>query len=272
MLVPTIMSRTEPQKIIPSWSSGTDVEIANALIEHYAGRIDLTEYWSVGDERQVTLSASDARTYGLSSNYPAQTITLVLMNEGGLQLTESINGHSECVFVVGLKESLYPSNELHTVNSTTIGYKDWASRSYLNGNFRSAFPSALKDIFKQFKNVVIKNATDLSVTETLDDYFAFPAEKQVFGTNLRDTTGIAEQSLSQFEYYQTSANRVKSWSINPSTGAHFVQYPGTYNYWTLRTYYNINNYILCVDMDGSKPILGGDPTGVGWPYSPFGCI
>jgi len=45
---------------IVSFASGTDQELADMLAAHYAGDIDIHDYWSVGDTRTVSLSAMDA--------------------------------------------------------------------------------------------------------------------------------------------------------------------------------------------------------------------
>ena len=66
---------------IVTWADGTDAEIVAMVNAADDGMINLADYWSVGDERQVTLSAMEAT--GVGESHVEQTVTFVLMNAGG---------------------------------------------------------------------------------------------------------------------------------------------------------------------------------------------
>lgn len=182
--------------MIPSWSTGTDAEIVEALQKHYAGEIDLHDYWNVGDERQIELSAAT----GMST----QTITMVIMNKGGKILSDGI---TECAFIVGQKNCLQSKVNMDTNQDYTGGWDGCTRRTWCNSDYKNSFPSTIIGIFKQYKNITANGTGSIVVTS--DDYFAPPAEKEVFGTNY-NASFDAEQSLSQFEFYQTQTNRIKN--------------------------------------------------------------
>ena len=187
-----------------SWAGGTDEEIVKMVNAADKGLINLADYWSVGDERQVTLSRIGATES--ETSFSAQTVTFVLMNAGGKTLANATpSGRTECSFIVGMKNGLAEKGRMDYTS------KIWDScfrRTWCNGLFRNAIPEALRGIFKQHLNVTANGTGSTTVTST--DYFAFPAEKEVFGSNT-NANSTAEASLTQFEYYATEANRIKTY-------------------------------------------------------------
>ena len=138
----------------------------------------------------------------VGENQPEQDVTFVLMHNGGFELTAG----GTCAAVVGMKDCL-----------TTKGYMDPRNNSgswincplitWCNSNYREAFPTTFKALFKQFK--VTTAATFGTSTVVTDDYFALFAEKEVFGTTINAINGT-EDNLFQIELYKTVANRKKT--------------------------------------------------------------
>ena len=185
-----------------SWTSGTDKEIVKMVQLADNGLINLSDYWSVGDERQVTLSRIGATE--LEPPFAEQTVTFVLMNVGGKTLANATpSGRTECSFIVGMKNGLA---EKRMMDHTSTVWDSCVRRTWCNGLFRNAIPATLRDIFKQHLNITADGPNSTTVTST--DYFALPAEKEVFGSNTK-ANSTAEASLTQFEYYATEANRIK---------------------------------------------------------------
>lgn len=250
-----------------SWSTGTDEEIVRAIAAADAGEIDLynDNGWRVGDTRTVSLSAIgatgtyDGVTWSVGETHGAQDIELVLMNKGGITLS---NGN-ECKFVVGMKDSL---NEVGYMNSSDTNSGSWdgcARRNWCNGGFRQAIPDSLRPIFKQMRTITAEtyNGTTL---KTSTDYFALPAEREVFGGGYglsgrgysNDAEAVSE-NLPQFTWYATSSNRVKQ--VNGSDSA-----------WWERSPYAKNSSRFC------HVVIGGAASGHNaintYGLSPFGCI
>ena len=202
---------------IPMWSTGTDAEIVEALEKHYAGDIDLTQYWSVGQERTIHLSAiSEDSSLHIGDSHVAQDIVVVLLHEGGKMLAD---GETECAFVIGQKYAL-KNDSTHLVESgcmysteKTNNYVGWESserRTWCNTNFRNAIPSSIRGIFLQHINHTDGDVNGGSDYETID-YFELPCEKEYLGTTnyARSSESPLEADMPYLTYYQTTTNRVK---------------------------------------------------------------
>ena len=144
---------------------------------------------------------------GVGESHAAQTVTFVLMNAGGKTLAEATpSGRTECSFIVGMKNGLAEKGYMNSSNTNSGGWEASARRTWCNSVFRNAIPEVLRDIFKQHLNITADGSSTTTVTST--DYFALPAEKEVFGS-VALANSAAESSLTQFEYYVTEANRIK---------------------------------------------------------------
>lgn len=188
--------------IVPSWSTGTDQEIVDALIAHYNGEINLREWWNVGEERVVSLSAITTKAVDYAQ--PAHDAIMVIMHMGGKQLVTPINGHTECAFVIGMKNTLMNNDKMNST-ATANGWSACPVRTWFNDSFYNAIPSSIRPIFKQYVNI----QGGSSSKELTSDYFALPAEKEVFGSNTY-ASSVFEEDLVQFSYYNTADNRKKS--------------------------------------------------------------
>ena len=237
----------------PTWAGGTDAEIVEALNKHYAGEIDLTQYWSVGDERTVSLSAMSAT--GVSESHVAQNVTMVLMNVGGKTLNTSINGHTECAFIVGQKNGLDETGYMNSTNTNSGGWNGCARRTWCNSVYKNAIPSTLVGIFKEHKNKAGLGGGSSSGTQEVVDTFALPAEVEVFGSTTYSVSGEG----TQFKYYETSVNRVKKLGDS-----------GSATYWWERSPYAGGGVSFCrVSSDGSS---NGYVASTTYAIAPFGVI
>lgn len=188
-----------------SWSNGSYEQIAAMLDAHYKGRINIANYWSIGDTRTITLDAI-AQT-NVTSAMSTQVIQLVLLNAGGKTLVQSQYGTNTCAFVVGIKNVLSSSAAINT--STVSKYSTSAIRSVLNNQVYSAFPSDMKLLMKSFVNkttIYEYSGASASLEET-EDLVCLAGANEVFGyPNSWDT--LAGEGT-QFTYYTTQANRIK---------------------------------------------------------------
>lgn len=216
----------EPLPFRPvTWAGGTDEEIVAMVAAADAGLINLEDYWAVGDTRTVQLSAMSAT--GVGESHAAQQVDLVLMHAGGYDLNTAVaSGRTKCSFVVGLKDSLAEKGYMNSSDANSGSWNGSARRTWCNDVFRNAIPSTLRAIFKQFKTVTAKTYSG-STNKTSVDYFALPAEREIFGA--KNHCNQAEyNALFQFDYYKTASNRVKNlgktgtavswWERSPSAG------------------------------------------------------
>ena len=250
-----------PLKIV-TWADGTDAEIVAMVNAADNGEINLADYWAVGDERQVTLSAMAAT--GVEEIHAEQTVTFVLMNSGGKTLANATSsGRSECSFIVGMKNVLAKKGAMNSANTAAGGWDTCPRRTWCNEVFRNAIPESLREIFKEHFNTTGNTTGSTTVIST--DYFALPAEKEVFGRN-KKANSTAESSLTQFEYYATAANILKRKGDNVVVWS--LRSPSS----SLDTYYCNANYDY-IESDGTYvPIPGEYYAFFDYSLSPFGVI
>lgn len=230
----------------------TDEQFSNTVSDLDSGILTTSDLpWAVGDTRTVNLSAMSAT--GVSESHDAETVTFVIQNVGGVTLTSG----KECHYVVGLLNCLTKTGYMNSSNTNAGSWKSSARRAWCNSVFRNAIPSTIRNCFKQFK-CVTATEYNASTTTTTDDYFALPAEKEVFGTRTYSNQTEAHV-LTQFEWYKTSANRIKK--LGNSGSAHW---------WGERSpCFDRSSYFCIVDNGGAA---NGDNAGDTNGLAPFGCI
>lgn len=248
----TIIHKNGPTPLV-SWSTGTDAEIKAMVDAYHAGELtleDIQSVWSIGDEREVSLSAMAAT--GVGETHASQTVKIVLMNFGGKTLSDN----TECLAIVGQKNSLAEAGQMNSSGTNSGGWNSCARRTWCNSVYKNAVPETLRAIFKEFNNVTADGSS--TTTATSADYFALPSEKEVFGS-ITYANATAEASNSQFKYYETSANRIKTLGEGGSAG----------NWWE-RSPHSGTSHSFCrlsatgtADSSSAHSNLG---------LAPFGCI
>ena len=244
-----------PLKIV-TWANGTDEEIVAMVEAADQGVINLSDYWAVGDIRTVQLSAMSAT--GVGESHAAQQVDLVLMHAGGYDLNAAVaSGRTKCSFVVGLKDSLAEAGYMNSSNTNSGSWNGSARRTWCNNVFRNAIPSTLRAIFKQFKTVTAQTYNG-STNQTSVDYFALPAEREVFG-NRNDCNQAEYNALFQFDYYKTASNRVKKLGRTGTASG----------WWGRSPFYDLSTYFCGVGSDGTAGNSRASNTNG---LAPFGCI
>ena len=241
------LKRVQTLKIV-SWADGTDEEIAAMVAAADAGKIVLSDYWSEGDTRTVSLSSMPAT--GVDESHAAQDVQFVLTDPGHYTLA---NG-KKCNFVVLQKDCLREYGVMNSQGTNIGGWNNCPRRTWCNSVYRNAIPSTLRGIFKQFK-VRTANGSGSGVTESTD-WFSLFSEKEVFGSTTYANSS-AESKNSQLTWFKTSSNRIKR--VN-----------GRADWWWERSPRSGGSYLFCSVTDS-----GGDDWGYAH-YSrglaPFGCI
>ena len=262
---------------IVTWADGTDEEIVAMVQAADKGEINLADHWHVGDERIVHLSAMRdnwsttnptelraAPEKAVLEGHVEQDVMMVLMHVGGKTLANATaSGRTTCSFIVGLKNGLANGTDgeygyINSVNTNAGGWDSCVRRKWCNEVFKNAVPESIRSIFKQHLNITADGSGSTTATST--DYFALPAEKEIFGTNVyADST--AETSLSQFTYYATSSNRIKTCGDSDSASASL--------WWERSPYPGDSSRFCLVRFDGSA---GYNYARLTYLLAPFGCI
>ena len=258
---------------LKTFATATEQEIVDMVSEADAGNIDLYDDagWRVGQERSVSLSAInssgtyDSVTWSVGESQAAQTATLVLMHKGLYELVNPVldkqgQARTTCSFVVGLKNCLSAKGYMNGTATNSGSWNGCARRNWCNGGFRQALPSDLRSCFKKFKCITgdYNNTPSGGTNITSQDYFALPAEKEIFGSNTWSTTNETN-ALTQFEWYQNTANRIKKQGDSGSACIWSERSPGNYS----------SSDFCFVLTDGDAN--GGGAQGANG-ISPFGCL
>ena len=252
---------TDPNAVeIVSWADGTDAQIVAMVAALDAGEITVEETgWKVGDTRTVHLSAMEAT--GVGESHAEQDVELVLMHAGGYELADG----STCNFVVGQKDSLAEKGYMNSTGTNAGSWDGSARRAWCNSTYKNAIPEALRPIFKQFKTITAETYNGTTLKTSLD-YFALPAAKEIFGgtaTSAGSATSYSNltefNALFQFEYYQTSANRIKKLGISGNA----------LTWWERSPNYSSSYRFCIVGGDGGASYgIANSTRGL----APFGCI
>ena len=123
-----------------SWSSASDETIAAMLDDANAGKIDLTDYWNIGDKRSVFFDEGEVKNNS-SRNYSAHNNYLLLANEGGY---DNVN----YVILLFYAYHFVPS----IIESASVPYSLFDSTdisSYLDSVFKY-LPKVIRDRAKTF--------------------------------------------------------------------------------------------------------------------------
>lgn len=259
---------------LKTFATANNAEILEMVCKADRGEMDLYDDagWRVGQEHSVDLAPiiydDQAKTSSASVDYtvgetqPAQTVTLVLSNKGGKTLTNSVldkqgQTRTECIFQWDLKDGLSKKGYINSTSSNTGSWKECARRAWCNYGFYNALPPCIRACTKSFK-VLTAQTYNGSTNETVDDYCALRAEKEVQGSRTYSNQTEAN-ALTQATYYETSSNRIKKIGSDGSADSWFERSPQSTS----------NQHFCAVQSDGTARVLAANGTAC---IAPFGCF
>lgn len=256
---------------IVTFADGTDEEIAKMVQAHYNDKINISDYWAVGDTRSVSLSAMSAT--GVGESHRAQTVQLVIGDFEHDDLVTAINGHTKAAITLLQKDCLmdaanasnptngYGNTEngyMNSSNTNVGGWKSCARRTWCNNVYFAALPSAWQSIVKTV-NKKVSVGNNSSTIETVQDKIFLAAEIEIFGSTNRSYAGEG----TQYQFYKNAtANRYKM----PKWGSSYVS-----NIYWQRSPYSGDTAGFCgVNADGSAN--GGRTASTAIGVAPCLCI
>lgn len=221
---------------IVTWADGTYDEIKAMLSAHYAGLIDISDYWSVGDVRTIPISSiSDT---GVGETQSAQNAEVVIIGFEHDDLVTSVNGNSKSAVSLQLKNSLETVGYMYSAYAgTDYSLCDGSPRrTWCNGVFKNALPAELVSLIKtvtkktwRYANGGYSGYESYRTQQTTEDDCFLVSEFEVFGTQglPADTYGTVGEDGTQYEYYKTTSNRIKYLGVSGTSA----------NIWWLRSSY-----------------------------------
>jgi hypothetical protein len=217
---------------------GSDDEVATMINDHYAGLIDVAEYWQIGDIRTITLNAIASGTTGEAQS--SQNVQLVII---GIKHDDKADGSGKATITVQTKDCLGAGGMINAPSSG-YNYSLWAytsRRTWCNNDFKSALPTWLQNLIKPVAKVTNRHAHTTNSnygalrgqTTTTDSVFLL-SEFETFGTSpFISMGGDVGSDGTQYEYMKTQSNRIKGgpsqyWWLRSS----IVSSAGTFDYAT----------------------------------------
>lgn len=221
---------------IVAFATGTDEEIAAMIEAHYNNKINIADYWAVGDMRTVHLSPMAATVVGES--HREQTVQFVIGDFEHDDLATPINGHSKAAVTLLQKDCLMDasnaSNPVDGGNNTEKGrmnsgatnvggWKNCERRAWCNSVYFNALPSVWQSMVKTVNKKTSAGNTQ-SIIETVQDKIFLAAEIEIFGSEFKSYAGEG----AQYQYYKNAtANRYKmpKWISNSYSSIYWERSP-----------------------------------------------
>ena len=254
---------------IVTFADGTDEEIAAMMQAHYDNKINIADYWAVGDKRSVNLSAMSATYVGES--HRAQTVQFAIADFGKDELSTPINGHTMAAITLTqvncLMDATSASNSnngssdtergyMNSSNTNAGGWTDCARRKWCNEIYYNALPSVFKSMVKEVNKKTSAGNQSSTINTTKDKAFLL-SESEIYGSTTYSKSGEG----TQYEYYKTTANRYKLPKWNSSSNSHW--------YWDRSPSGSGSSYFCGVDSDGGA---NWNSAGNAYGFAPCLCI
>lgn len=257
---------------VQAFADATDEEIAGMLEMHKKGKIYIPDIWTVGDMRNVQLSAMGTGGY-VGETHKEQYVRYII---GGMDGVEGYTGYElsdgsgrslitldqeNCLsetapnipivgeipseyFVTSSTDSEY--GYMNPTNTNAGGWKDSARRKWCNDTYYNALPATFRPLVKQVKvwtdNVGNGSNKEAAVTAT-DDYAFLHAEYEVFGagTYANQYEQNKQQQLPYFKLSDSNMYKKPLKSSSDINGPYFARNPAT----------NASYYFCGVRKDGT---------------------
>lgn len=175
----------EPEDLkIVAFADGTDAEIEKMIEAHYAGKINISDYWAVGDKRTIHHNAMDAT--GVSESHRANDYAYVIIGIEHDDLVTAINGKTKAAITIQTERMLYldttteynasynASHECGYINGSSTNSGGWEGcvrRTWCNNVYKKCLPTYIQNMMKQVKKLT--SAGSRSSTIKISNDYAF---------------------------------------------------------------------------------------------------
>lgn len=253
----------EPEDLkIVAFADGTDAEIEKMIEAHYAGKINISDYWAVGDKRTIHHNAMDAT--GVSESHRANDYAYVIIGIEHDDLVTAINGKTKAAITIQTERMLYldttteynssydTSHECGYMNSSNTNSGGWGycdRHTWCNNVYKKCLPTYIQNMMKQVRKLTSEGSQSNTI-KTSNDYAFLPSEIEIFGSTMHSFAGEGKQ----YQYFKNAtANRYKK-----------PRYSSTYvsgQYWTRSPYSSGSDSFCGVGRGGSANADSASNTG-----------
>lgn len=253
----------EPEDLkIVTFADGTDAEIEKMIEAHYAGKINIGDYWAVGDKRTIHHNAMAAT--GVSESHKANDYIYVIIGIEHDDLVTAINGKTKAAITIQTERMLYldttteynssydTSHECGYMNSSNTNSGGWGycdRHTWCNNVYKKCLPTYIQNMMKQVRKLTSEGSQSNTI-KTSNDYAFLPSEIEIFGSTTHSFAGEGKQ----YQYFKNAtANRYKK-----------PRYSSTYvsgQYWTRSPYSSGSDSFCGVGRGGSANADSASNTG-----------
>ena len=244
----------EPEDLkIVAFADGTDAEIEKMIEAHYAGKINISDYWAVGDKRTIHHNAMDAT--GVSESHRANDYAYVIIGIEHDDLVTAINGKTKAAITIQTERMLYldttteynasynASHECGYINGSSTNSGGWEGcvrRTWCNNVYKKCLPTYIQNMMKQVKKLTSAGSRS-STIKTSNDYAFLLSETEIFGSAAYSYAGEGKQ----YQYFKNAtANRYKKPRFDDSLVSG--------HYWERSPYFGSESRFCHVDVSGNS--------------------
>lgn len=244
----------EPEDLkIVAFADGTDAEIEKMIEAHYAGKINISDYWAVGDKRTIHHNAMDAT--GVSESHRANDYAYVIIGIEHDDLVTAINGKTKAAITIQTERMLYldttteynasynASHECGYINSSSTNSGGWEGcvrRTWCNNVYKKCLPTYIQNMMKQVKKLTSAGSRS-STIKISNDYAFLLSETEIFGSAAYSYAGEGKQ----YQYFKNAtANRYKKPRFDDSLVSG--------HYWERSPYFGSESRFGHVDVSGNS--------------------
>lgn len=244
----------EPEDLkIVAFADGTDAEIEKMIEAHYAGKINISDYWAVGDKRTIHHNAMDAT--GVSESHRANDYAYVIIGIEHDDLVTAINGKTKAAITIQTERMLYldttteynasynASHECGYINGSSTNSGGWEGcvrRTWCNNVYKKCLPTYIQNMMKQVKKLTSAGSRS-STIKTSNDYAFLLSEIEIFGSAAYSYAGEGKQ----YQYFKNAtANRYKKPRFDDSLVSG--------HYWERSPYFGSESRFCHVGVSGNS--------------------
>ena len=184
--------------IVP-FADATFEEIAIMLKRHYAGIIDLSEYWNVGDTKRISYGTMSAAGVGETHNSATQAITIIGFNH------DDMTGGGKAAVTLQFVNGIGNAGYVHRVASNAGGWRDSARRAWMENVFIGSLDDKLQAMIKPVDKLCSLGNRSNQLLSTSDRAFLL-SESEIMGRSV--TQGVLNEG-EQYAYFKNAQNRRK---------------------------------------------------------------
>lgn len=256
-----LLGEPEDLKIV-AFADGTDAEIEKMIEAHYAGKINIGDYWAVGDKRTIHHNAMAAT--GVSESHKANDYIYVIIGIEHDDLVTAINGKTKAAITIQTERMLYldttteynasynASHECGYINGSSTNSGGWEGcvrRTWCNNVYKKCLPTYIQNMMKQVEKLTSAGSRS-STIKISNDYAFLLSEIEIFGSATYSYAGEGKQ----YQYFKNAtANRYKK----PRYSSAYV----SGQYWTRSPYSSDSDSFCGVGRGGGANADSASNTG-----------